>query len=398
MAMSRIEFISLCAMMFATIAFSIDAMLPALPQIGAELSPSNLNNAQLLLTSFILGMGLGTFFTGPLSDTFGRKPVIIAGSAIYILSSLLAWWSQSLELVLIARFIQGVGAAGPRVATIAIVRDLFKGREMAQLMSYTMMVFMLVPAIAPALGAAIIAISGWRSIFIAFIVFSVISILWIGLRLPEPLSRENRRPFRLSQLILAAREMWHIPSVRLTIAVQVLGYGTLFAMISTVQQIYDITFDQGDSFPLWFGAIAILSGSAGLLNASLVMRYGMRFLVTATLGVQIIFSAVMLGLNAVLPTGDLLFGIFVIWQASVFFQIGMTIGNLNALGMEPMGHMAGTAASVMGAITTIAGAGLAVPVGLAFNGTLTPLALAIGVEAALGFLLMLWLRRIEQAA
>lgn len=397
-AMSRVEFVSLCAMMFATIAFSIDAMLPALPEIGAELSPDNLNNAQLILTSFVLGMGIGTFFTGPLSDTFGRKPVIIGGALLYTICAGIGWASSSLELVLAARLFQGIGAAGPRVVTLAIIRDLYSGREMARLVSIAMLIFTLVPAIAPSIGAVIIAFSGWRGVFVAFMIFSVMSVLWLGLRLPEPLARENRRPFRLSVLIAAVGEMWAIPVVRISILVQTLCFAMLFTMLTSVQQIYDITFGRGDEFHLWFGGVAIVSGSASLLNAWLVMRFGMRLLVTITLAAQIGFSFAMLALALTLDSGVPLFAAFVIWQTSVFFQAGMTLGNLNAMAMEPLGHMAGTAASVMGAIATVFGAALAVPIGLAFDGTPVPLAAGLGVEAAIGCGLMLWMKRIEARA
>ena len=393
--MSRVEFVALCAMMFATIAFSVDAMLPALPEIGAELSPGNLNKAQLILTSFVLGMGIGTFFTGPLSDAFGRKPVIIGGALVYCSAAAIGWASNSLELILVARLFQGVGAAGPRVVTLAIVRDLYSGRDMARLMSFVMLVFTVVPAIAPLLGTLFIAIAGWRSIFLAFIVFSLLSIVWLGLRLPEPLAKENRRPFRLGVLLGAVGEMWAIPMVRISILVQSLCLAILFTMLTSVQQVYDITFGRADEFPIWFGVVAIVAGSASLLNAWLVMRLGMRFLVTTTLGVQVLFSATMLSAALTLPNGSLLFAVFVIWQTSVFFQVGMTLGNLNAMAMEPLGHMAGTAASVMGAIATVVGAGLAVPVGLAFDGTPVPLAASLGLEAAIGFGLMLWMKRIE---
>ncbi len=396
LSMGRTEFIAFCGVMFATIAFSIDAMLPALPEIGRELSPENLNSAQLILTSFVMGMGLGTFFTGPLSDSFGRKPVILWGSALYIAMALMAWWAQSLELVLVARFVQGIGAAGPRVVTMAIIRDLFKGREMAQLMSYAMLVFTLVPAIAPSIGATIIAWSGWRGVFIAFVVFSLASTLWMSLRLTEPLPKEHRRPFRLSLLISATRDMWAIPSVRIAILVLSLCFAMLFSMLSTVQQVYDVVYDKADTFHLWFGVVAIASGSASLLNAWLVIRFGMRFLVTASLAAQVICSIAMLVLGQMLSVGPLLFACFVAWQISVFFQAGMTLGNLNALAMEPLGHIAGFAASVLGAISTVLGALMAIPIGLAFNGTTTPLAMGIGVEALLACLLMLWMRRIEQ--
>ncbi|MEX0278810.1 MAG: MFS transporter, partial [Ruegeria sp.] len=190
--MSKGEFIALIAMMFATIAFSIDAMLPALPEIGAQLSPDDTNKAQLILTSFVLGMGIGTFFTGPISDAVGRKPVIYGGAALYILASAIAWASSSLELVLAARILQGLGAAGPRVVAMAIIRDLYAGREMARIISIAMMIFTLVPAIAPMMGAGVIALVGWRGIFVCFILFAIIILIWMTLRLPESLAPENR--------------------------------------------------------------------------------------------------------------------------------------------------------------------------------------------------------------
>ena len=393
---SRTEFIALCAMMFATIAFSIDAMLPALPEIGRELSPDNLNRAQLIITSFVLGMGLGTLFAGPLADAFGRKPVLIAGALLYSACAFLGWQSDSLELVLAARLFQGIGAAGPRVVTLAIIRDLVSGREMARIVSFVMMVFTLVPAIAPTLGAGIIALSDWRGIFLAFIAFSMVSILWLGLRLPEPLAREDRRPLRLALLWSGLLEMLRLPVVRASVIIQCFSFAVLFATISSVQQVYDITFGRGDEFPYWFGAIALISGSASFLNARLVMRLGMRYIVTLALGTQIGLSAMMILLDLWVPVGPLLFAAFLVWNTSIFFQVGLSLGNLNAMAMEPLGHMAGTAASVMGAIATIFGAALAVPVGLAFDGTPLPLAMGVCAFSIAGFTVILWLRRAEQ--
>lgn len=394
---SRTEFIALCAMMFATIAFSIDAMLPALPEIGRELSPNNLNRAQLIITSFVLGMGIGTLFAGPLADAFGRKPVLIAGALLYSACAFLGWQSDSLELVLAARLFQGIGAAGPRVVTLAIIRDLVSGREMARIVSFVMMVFTLVPAIAPTLGAGIIALSDWRGIFLAFIAFSMVSILWLGLRLPEPLAREDRRPLRLALLWSGLLEMLRLPVVRASVIIQCFSFAVLFATISSVQQVYDITFGRGDEFPYWFGAIALISGSASFLNARLVMRLGMRYIVTLALGTQIGLSAMMILLDLWVPVGPLLFAAFLVWNTSIFFQVGLSLGNLNAMAMEPLGHMAGTAASVMGAIATIFGAALAVPVGLAFDGTPLPLAMGVCAFSIAGFTVILWLRRAEQS-
>ncbi len=395
--MSRPEFVALIAMMFATIAFSIDSMLPALPEIGAELSPGDTNRAQLILTAFVLGMGVGTFFTGPLSDTFGRKPVIYAGSIIYIVASAVAWASSSLEVVLAARVAQGLGAAAPRIVGIAIMRDLFSGRVMARMMSIAMMIFTIFPAFAPMMGAGIIALTGWRGIFLAFILFSLISIAWMGLRLPESLAREDRRPFRAPLMLGAVREMFANPTVRLSIMVQTLSLAVLFTMIIMVQPVYDVIFDRADSFPFWFGAVALVSGSASLLNAAVVVRVGMRRIVTWSFGAQIGLTGLVLivaGMGADLPL-DLHFGVFVAWQCGVFFMAGTTLGNLSAIAMEPMGHIAGMAASVIGGISTVLAALIAAPVGLLFNATLWPLAVGIFAMSVIGFGLMLRMGRIE---
>ncbi len=393
--MSRGEFIALIAMMFATIAFSIDSMLPALPEIGAELSPDDVNRAQLILTSFVLGMGLGTFFTGPISDALGRKPVIFGGAVLYIVASAVAWASSSLELVLAARVLQGLGAAGPRVVAMAIIRDLYSGREMARIISIAMMIFTLVPAIAPMLGAGVIALFGWRGIFVSFILFALIVVTWMGKRLPESLAREDRRPFRLPLLVAATHEMMSHPTVRLSILVQTLCMGILFTMLTMVQPVYDVIHDSADSFPFWFGFVALMSGSASLLNAAIVVRVGMRRVVTWALGAQILITSCVIFLNMANLTPDASFAVFVFWQTTIFFMAGVTLGNLNAIAMEPMGHIAGMAASVIGSISTVLAAAVAAPVGLLFDGSVTPLTTGILAMCVMAFGVMFHMGRVE---
>lgn len=387
--LGQTEFIALIAMLFATIAFSIDAMLPALPQIAADLTPGAPNAAQLIITSFVLGMGLGTFVAGPLSDSFGRRSVILAGAMLYCAGAAVAWFAPSLETVLAARLVQGLGAAGPRVVSLAMVRDLYQGRQMARVVSFAMMVFTLVPAAAPLMGAAIIAIDGWRGIFVAFILFSGMSMLWMMLRQPETLPPHARRPLALRPLWQALREVMTRRLIVLTILVQSLCFGALFATLSTTQQIFDETFGRADEFPMWFAGIALVAGTASLLNATLVVRLGMRRLVTVTLAVQVVASGAMAAVTAagVLPPG-LAFPACLVWITGVFFMAGMTLGNLNALALEPVGHIAGMAASVVGSISTVAAVAIAVPVGLAFDGTPVPLATGVMVLAAAGWAVM----------
>ena len=393
---SRAEFIALIAMLFAIIAFSIDAMLPALPRIGAELSPDAPNRAQLIVIAFVLGMGAATLFAGPMSDALGRKPMVIGGTALYIIGAALAWFAPSLEWLLLARVLQGVGAAGPRVVGMAIVRDLYGGREMARILSFVMMVFMLVPAIAPLVGSWIIAAAGWRAMFGAFVIFAGIATLWLALRLPESLPPAARRPMRLPAIASAVGEVLTHPVVRLSIMAQTMGYVLLFTSISLIQPVFDKVFDRGAQFPLWFAGMAIVSGSASIINAALVMRLGMQRLAMAAFGAQVILSTLMTLCWLAGLRGDAMFAVYLVWQCTVLFQSGLTVGNLNAIAMEPMAHIAGTAASVIGAISTIAGALIAAPIALVFNATPLPMSLGVGGASAVAFVLLWRLGRIER--
>lgn len=395
---SQAEFVAMMAMLVASVALAVDAMLPAMPQIAGALSPSDPNRAQLIVTSFVFGMGVGTLFAGPLSDRFGRKPVILAGSAVYIGGAALAWSAGSLEIAIAARVLQGLGAAAPRIVALAIIRDLHAGREMARLMSLVMIIFTLVPAFAPALGALLIDTAGWRSVFLMFIAFSAASTLWMALRLDEPLPAARRRNLHLGELWRGTREVFALPAVRTAIAALTLTFAMLFSILSSTQQVFDAFFGRADNFHLWFGFIALVAGSAGFVNSALVMRLGMRFIVTVTLLAQVAISAAMLVI-AHLPIGlDTLFYIYVFWHITIFFQTGMCVGNLNALAMEPLGHMAGLGASVIGAVSTVLSVVFAIPVGLAFDGTPLPLIIGILSYAALAAALMLHLRRIERRA
>ena len=385
--LSQSEFVAMTAMLAATVAFSIDAMLPALPEIGQALAHENPNNAQLIITSFILGMGLGTFFTGPLSDAFGRKPVMVGGAIVYVIACGVAWASSTLEVMLAARVVQGLGAAGPRVVAMALVRDLYSGPQMARILSFVMVVFALVPALAPTIGHYIILGFGWRAIFAAFMLFSIFSLLWLIIRQPETLYPENRRPLSVRAMTSATNEMLAHKTARLSIFVQTLTFGMLFTVLSSTQQVFDITFGQGDVFHLWFGGIAIVSASASLLNARIVVRLGMRAIIKAMFMVQIGLTLIMIAITAANAPYWLTFSTYVIWVTGNFFQAGLTIGNLNALAMEEMGHIAGLAASIIAAVATIGAVLVAAPIGLMFDGTPMPMAIGTLIAASLA----LWL-------
>ncbi|MEM6587143.1 MAG: MFS transporter [Pseudomonadota bacterium] len=383
---TQTEFVALVAMLVAAVAFSIDSMLPAMPKIAEELTPEAPNLAQLIITSFVFGLGIGTFFAGPLSDSFGRKPVILAGSALYIFASALAWFAPSLELLLAARALQGLGASCARVVPMAIVRDLFSGRDMARITSFIMMVFTLVPAIAPLIGSGIIALTGWRGIFAAFVVFALISVAWLSLRVVETWPHERRNPFRLRPVMAAARLVMSNRMVQLCTVAQVFCMTALFASLSSIHQIFDVTYDRADGFPWWFALIAVIAGAFSLLNAMLVMRLGMRRLVVTAMGLFIGLTSVMIVLAfeiyATLP-----FAFYIVWQGAVFVHTAMTLGNLSALAMEPMGAVAGMAASVITGLATVGAVIFTIPIGLAFDGT--PLPLMVGTVLSITCALLL---------
>ncbi|MBP6738129.1 MAG: multidrug effflux MFS transporter [Rhodobacteraceae bacterium] len=371
---SRTEFTVLIAMLFATVALSIDAMLPALPEIAATMSPGAPNRAQLVVTSFVLGMGIGTLFAGPLSDRFGRRRVLLAGGALYALAALACWAAPSLEMLLIARVVQGIGSAGPRTVTLAIVRDLYAGREMAKIVSVAMSIFSLVPAVAPLMGQAVMGFGPWQGIFIAFLGFSALTMGWFALRQPETLPPERRKPLQAAALWSATREVLALPVVRLSILVQALVSGMLFGVLSSMQGIFDLRFDRAESFPLWFALIAVVSMSGSILNARVVVRLGMRRVLNLTFAAQIIVTGGLLALNlsGMLPEA-LAFPAHLLWTICIFAMMGLTLGNLNAMAMEPLGHVAGLAASLISSLGTIGSVILAVPLGLLFDGTALPL-------------------------
>ncbi|MBL4811849.1 MAG: multidrug effflux MFS transporter [Rhodobacteraceae bacterium] len=379
----------MAAILFATLAFSIDAMLPALPQIAAELSPEAENRAQLVILSFMFGMGLGTLIAGPISDAVGRKPVILFGMGIFIIGAIMAILAQDLTMLLVARLVQGLGAACPRIVTLAMTRDLFEGRRMAQITSFIMTIFMIVPAVAPSIGVLIIDLAGWRAIFVAFIVFSLIGGSWLSLRQPETLAVQDRRPLRINTLATAAGEVLRNKVVMIYTAAMTLGTAQMMGLITSTQPIYADVYGKADSFPLWFAASAVIAGSGTVLNAYLVTRVGMRRLVVIAFGTQFAMAA---GFLALLQFGMVpawaAFPLWFFWSVSVFFTVGLTFGNLTALALQPMGHIAGLASSVIAALSTIFGVILAIPIGQSFNGTPVPLLIATALCSFLAWQLM----------
>jgi DHA1 family bicyclomycin/chloramphenicol resistance-like MFS transporter len=388
-AMPFPEFVAMMALLMSLMALSIDAMLPALADIARAVTPDAPNLAQLVIPAFLLGVGIGTVTLGPLSDTTGRKKMIAFGIGVYIVGSLLAAVADSLWLLLGARVLQGFGIAAPRTAGIALIRDIYKGRRMAQVMSIVMTIFIIVPAAAPFLGQGVIWLAGWRAIFIAFVLVGAGALIWIGLRQPETLPPPARRPYQLARILHAAGEVVGNRRVVLYIGALSLAFGQMFGLLSNSQPIYDIYFDKAASFPAWFALMALLAGGAGLVNAAFVMRLGMRRIATATFTAQAVISGAMILLwgGGYVPQA-VEFTVFFLWSTGVFFMAGLVFGNLNALCLEPLGHIAGVAAAVVGASATLIAVIVATPIGLAFDGTPYPLMISIFLCSSAAMFLM----------
>lgn len=394
--MPIVEFVALMAALFALVAFSTDSMLPSFPAMVAELTPGTPNRIQLVIAVFMAGLGIGTFVTGPLADAFGRKPVMLGGMALYVVGALISSMSSSLEMLLAGRVLQGLGCAGPRIATLAMVRDLFNGRRMAQLTSFIMTVFMLFPAIAPYVGSTISAAFGWRAVFLSFILFALICAIWLGWRRSETLAIESRRPLRIGKLAEAGREIVLGPAVMLYTVALTLGFTELLATISSIQPIYDVTFNLTDSFPLWFALGALVAASGTIVNAALVMRLGMRRLALTAFAGKVILTVIAVTVFRLgLLSGTPAFALWFVWSTSTFFGAGLIFGNLNALALQPLGHIAGTAASLITGISTVGAALLAIPIGQSFDGTPVPLMIGNLICMVVAFLL---LRRTVDAA
>ena len=389
---SNFEFISLMGLMMALVALSIDAMLPALTLIGKDLNVSDENNTQLIVSFLFIGLAVGQLFYGPLSDSIGRKKSLYLGFLVYIAGCILSLFSGSLTVMLIGRVLQGFGVAGPRVVSVAIVRDQFEGKEMAKIMSFIMVIFILVPMIAPGMGQGILMFASWRAIFGAFLILGCIILLWFYFRQPETLPVEKRNPFSGSKIYEALKEIFtNKYAIGYTIITGFISSAFL-GYLSLVQPIFQIKYGLGDLFPLFFALLAVSIGSANYINGKLVMKFGMRKLSKISLNLLIVFAAVGMVLSFVYDGNPALW-IFMTYLMLTLFCVGIIWGNLNALAMEPLGHIAGIGAAVVGSVATLISVPFGILIGQFYTGSVSPLIAGFLIFGILSLLLM---NRIEK--
>ncbi|WP_246249201.1 multidrug effflux MFS transporter [Chelativorans alearense] len=367
----KAEFIALAAALMAMNAMAIDIMLPALQQIGGALGVADENSRQFVITAYIVGFGGAQLFYGPISDRFGRRGPLLTGLVIYMCAALAAAFAPSFAALLALRVLQGIGAAATRVIAVSAIRDIFGGRQMAEVLSMVMMVFMVIPVVAPSLGQLIMIFGNWPEIFLLMAGLALVVALWAWLRLPETLPQTMRRPLSLRSVV---QGFGYVLTDRIAFCYMLAAtaiFGALFGFINSAQQIYVDIYGLGTWFPLLFAVGAGLMALSSFTNSRFVGRLGMRRLSHGALVTFVAVNALWLTLSLMGPISFPLF--FVLFSASMF-MFGWIGPNFNSIAMEPLGHVAGTAAAVLGFVTTLGGGLLGAMIGQAFDGTLTPLA------------------------
>ncbi|MBR0555309.1 multidrug effflux MFS transporter [Ciceribacter sp. L1K23] len=386
--MHRVEFIALMAALMSLTALAIDSMLPGLAIIGADLGVTDPNHNQYIVSAFLLGFGAAQLFYGPASDRLGRRIPIFFGLALYIIASLGAVIAPSFEVMLVLRAIQGVGAASLRVITVSIVRDVYGGRRMAEAMSLILMVFMVVPVIAPGTGQVIMLFADWHFIFVFMALGALVVGLWTYIRLPETLPVSERRAFT-PKIVLQGFRI--VLSDRIALCYTLAStfiFGALFAFINSAQQIYIDIYQLGEWFAVAFAAVAIFMALSSFINAKLVGRFGMRRLSHGALVGFLMINLVWLIGHFVGPS-PMPFPLFITLFALAMFQFGWIGSNFNSLAMEPLGHVAGTASSVLGFLSTIGGGLIGAVIGQAFNGTAIPMVAGFFTVSVIGLVFVL---------
>ncbi|MEL6298245.1 MAG: multidrug effflux MFS transporter [Pseudomonadota bacterium] len=383
------ERIAILAVLISLVALSIDAMLPALPAIAADYTLPDPNTAQLILTAFVAGLGLGQLVYGPVSDSFGRRGPILVGLLIYLVGTVICSISDDFNVMLAGRALQGVGAAGPRVVSNALVRDEYAGAQMARIMSFVMAVFIVVPAIAPFIGQVIQALAGWRMIFTVFFVMGLVALTWFSLRYPETHPPSARRPLSVRGV---SRDMALCLTNRTTLAftiAQGLIFGGFFGYLTSAQQIFSDVYGRGAAFPGYFAVLALIVGGASFVNGALVRRVGLIKVCAIAIAVFVLTAAVGVALTyAAGPGRSVSFELFFALMIVIVGSFGFLFGNFNAAAMEPMGRLAGSAAAVIAFVSTLVSIVWGTITGQAFDGTVMPLFVGFLFSAMLAAVFM----------
>lgn len=393
--LSEKEFIGLFACMMSLTALSMDAVLPAFRDMAEQLTVADYTHMQWVVSALIAGMVFGELLFGPLSDAIGRKKSILTGVALYLVGCLVAMSADTLEALLLGRFIQGFGVAGPKIASRALIRDMYKGAAMARIMSYVMLIFILVPMLAPAFGQLVLLLGDWRWIFGALILQATIASIWLILRQPETLAKEQRQPLVFSRLWRDARFIVKQQEVMCLTGMAGLVFSGLMLYLGVSQSIFQDVYQTGEAFPLYFAMMAGGAGLASFTNGRIVMRFGMQRLIWFALTLKCSAALAMMGVSLVWQ-GQPPLWLFLSLGIPIFFSMGLLFGNINAMAMEPLGRMAGLGASLISSLSSLLAVVLSVSVGRFYDFSVTPLAAGYVIFTSLAVVLMWRVRRLQQ--
>ncbi|MEZ5758083.1 MAG: multidrug effflux MFS transporter [Emcibacteraceae bacterium] len=389
--LNRNEFICIMAMLMSITALSVDSMIPALGQMTKDLNVINANDIQLVISAIFFGIAFGVVIYGPFADSYGRKKAIYVGVSIFLLGTLIAIFSTSLNMMLLGRVIQGFGSASCRVVSLAIIRDKYEGREMAKIMSLIIMVFIMVPALAPLIGQTILLFAGWQAIFWFIFFFAVAGVTWMHFRQRETLAIENVRSFSFKPILYGMIEtVKHPISLGYTFASGTM-FGAFVSYLSSAQQIMQVQYNLGELFPIYFGILAIAYGISSYINSKLVARFTIEQVCFFFLVLQSSLSLTFL-IVSIFSGGNLTFELFYFYQMANFFCLGCLFGNFSSMALQPFGHMAGLATSVITSIQTLLAVLVGGSIARLYDGTVQPMIAGFFLCGAVTLFIFLKLR------
>ncbi len=366
----KLEFIALVALQMSIIALSVDIMLPAFAEIADYFEHQDPNERQAMITLLFAGLMFGQMVFGPLSDALGRKPAMLMGLGTYLVGTLMCIFATDYSMLLLGRFLQGFGGAGPRIIIVAMVRDRYEGKAMAEIMSFALTVFIMIPTFAPAVGQLVLFFAPWQAVFVALLVVAVFGATWFTFRQPE--THTNPKPFNASLLFTAVKETVTTPVSLFYALASGCALGTLLGYVVSSQQILQDIYGTGDLFALYFGIAAACIAAGTLVNTRLLRVMSMEQINAMAIAGLIVWTSGFLVWLLVGP-GQMSLTAFMVFTCVTLFLVGQTFGNFNAIALRPLGHIAGIAASVTASLQTLVSATAAALIGGAFNMTVLPM-------------------------
>jgi DHA1 family bicyclomycin/chloramphenicol resistance-like MFS transporter len=379
------------AALMSVTALAIDALLPALDVIGIDLGIVLKADNQLLITMIFLGLGLGPLLFGPLSDAIGRKPSVYMGFTVFLMASMLCVKATSLEMMILGRILQGIGLSAPRTICIAIIRDLYEGDYMARVMSFVTIVFLLIPIIAPAMGKFVLDRYNWQAIFYVQAAISVFVTIWFWLRQKETLAPSHRIPFEFKRILQGTKQTLRFKRTLGFTLISGFIVGSFLVYLSASQQIFQEQYGLKEEFPYIFAGLAVAIGIAIFLNGFFVVKYGMEKLVTGSLIGYFLVSVLYIIIFYNTPSPPIY--LLLTFIALQFFFIGFLFGNVRALAMQPVGHIAGIAAAITGFISTMMAVPISTFIGRFIAQSTLPLFIGFAVCSGSSLLILFYIKR-----